>query len=245
VWPESALLTDPEHDPGTWAALSSFVAQHGTPLLAGGPGTALSAGRGAVYFNSAHLIVPGHGLRSYHKRWLVPLAERWTFFLGTPPAELASLEPGEESTVFSLGDSAFGVLICFEITDPAGARALARGGARFIVNMTNDAWFMSSARPPHLPWAAVRAVETGVPVVRASNAGLSAVYDRFGRAAATSRPAARPTVLSARVPASAPTVYSRTGDVFLAACAFAVVVGVGHALLRRGRGGARRGPDGI
>jgi apolipoprotein N-acyltransferase len=235
---------DPEHDPATWIVLSNFVAQQGVPLLAGGPGTARRAGQGLAHFNSAHLITPGHGMRSYHKRWLVPLAERWTSFFGAPPAELASLEPGQESTVFTLGDSAFGVLICFEITDPAGARALVRGGARFIVNMTNDAWFMGAARPPHLPWAAVRAVETGVPVVRASNAGLSAVFDRFGRRVATSRPGAAPTILAARVPASAPTIYARTGDVFLIACAFAVAAGVGAALARRGHAGVRNAVSG-
>src|SRR5439155_1590139 len=131
----------------SFVLLSRFVAEHGTPLLAGGPGAARSARRGVAHFNSAHLITPGHGMRSYHKRRLVPLAERWSSLLGSPPPELASLEAGEEATVFSLGDTAFGVLICFEITDAAGARALARGGARFIVNMTNDAWFIGSARP--------------------------------------------------------------------------------------------------
>jgi len=172
-------------------------------------------------------------MRSYHKRWLVPLAERWSSLLGTPPPELASLEAGEEATVFSLGDTAFGVLICFEITDAAGARALARGGARFIVNMTNDAWFIGSARPPHLPWAAVRAVETGLPVVRASNAGPSAVFDRFGRPVASSRPADGPAVLTAHVPAAAPTLYAQTGDVFLGLCVATVLAGLAHAMFRR------------
>ena len=233
VWPESALITDLEHDPSAWTVLTRFVAEHGTPLLAGGPGAARSARRGVAHFNSAHLITPGHGMRSYHKRRLVPLAERWSSLLGSPPPELASLEAGEEATVFSLGDTAFGVLICFEITDAAGARALARGGARFIVNMTNDAWFIGSARPPHLPWAAVRAVETGLPVVRASNAGPSAVFDRFGRPVASSRPADGPAVLTAHVPAAAPTLYARTGDVFLGLCVATVLAGLAHAMFRR------------
>src|SRR5207244_3505507 len=64
VWPESALITDLEHDPSAWTVLTRFVAEHGTPLLAGGPGAARSARRGVAHFNSAHLITPGHGMRS-------------------------------------------------------------------------------------------------------------------------------------------------------------------------------------
>ncbi|HYR96608.1 MAG TPA: apolipoprotein N-acyltransferase [Candidatus Binatus sp.] len=226
VWPESALAADVEHDRPTWTALDAFVATHGTALLAGGPGSARRDGRGPARFNSAHLLSPGHGMQSYHKRGLVPFAERWPAILGAPPADLTSLDAGEEATVFPLGDSAFGVLICFEITDAAGARDLARGGARFIVNITNDAWFAASARPPHLPWAAVRAVETGLPVVRAANAGVSGVFDRFGRQVAFSRPRGGPAVLAANVPPPAPSLYARRGDLFLAACVVAVLAGL-------------------
>src|SRR6185295_13359696 len=103
----------------------------------------------------------------------VPFAERWPALLGAPPASLGVVEAGSGATLFRLApDTPFGVLICFEITAPDGARELAQRGARFLVNLTNDAWF---AAAPHLPWAAVRAVETGVPVVRAANHGVSAV----------------------------------------------------------------------
>jgi apolipoprotein N-acyltransferase len=231
VWPESALPTDPEHDRAAWTALSRFVATHGVPLLAGGPGTGLvRPGPGIVNFNSAHLIAPGSGLRTYHKRQLVPFAERWPSFLGAPPAglapDLAGLEPGDVLGVFPLGDGAFGVLICFEITDAAAARALAARGARFIVNLTNDAWFESA---PHLPWAAIRAVETGVPVVRAANAGVSAVFDRLGRA----RPRRGAGWLVTQVPPAAPTVYVRRGEVFLGACLALLLAGLLRAVLAR------------
>jgi len=235
IWPESALINDPEHDRGTYAALRAFVDARGVPLLAGGPGSARSRGREPARFNSAHLLSPGQGVTSYHKRGLVPLAETWPSglpFIGTPPPDLAGLDAGTEATVFSVGDSAFGVLICFEITDAAGARTLARRGARFIVNLTNDAWFATSARPPHLPWAAVRAVESGLPVVRAANAGPSVVFDRFGRVVAAGD---GPGLFAATVPGSAPTLYVRGGHVFLAACAAVVVGGIVLAVLRARR----------
>ncbi len=236
VWPENALLTDPEHDRAAWSALSAFVAAHGTPLLAGGPGSARLAGRGVVYFNAAHLLAPGEGLRSYHKRGLVPFAERWPpawpRILGMPAADLTALEPGAEATIFHIGGVPFGVLICFEITDARAARDLAAHGARFIVNLTNDAWF---ADAPHLPWAAIRAVETGLPVVRVANAGLSAVFDRLGRPLATSRPTGAPAILAASLPAARPTAYASAGDLFLAACAAVVVAGLLHAAALRVR----------
>jgi apolipoprotein N-acyltransferase len=72
-------------------------------------------------------------------------------------------------------------LICYEIifpddvTDPA-----TRPG--WLLNVTNDAWFGSSAGPyQHFHQAQVRAVEQGLPVVRAANTGISAVIDPYGR----------------------------------------------------------------
>jgi apolipoprotein N-acyltransferase len=114
------------------------------------------------------------------------------------------------------------VLICFEITDARDASTLARQGAHFIVNPTNDVWFSGLA--PHVPWAAVRAVETGVPVVRAANAGVSAVFDRFGRRLAMSD-ATAPALLASTVPAGQPTLYTRGGNFFLGACVATVIVG--------------------
>jgi apolipoprotein N-acyltransferase len=230
VWPESALPTDVEHDRAAFATLTAFVAEHATPLLAGGPGAAPGDGRVVLHFNSAHLFRPGQGLRSYHKRGLVPFAERWPAILGAPPPDLASLDPGRDATVFPLDGGGFGVLICFEITDAGAARALVRAGARFIVNLSNDAWFVD---PPHLPWAALRAVETGVPVLRAANAGTSALFDRFGRPVAMSRPRGVTATLTVTVPPAAPSPYVRHGDVFLGACGAVLLAGFLRALLAR------------
>ena len=227
IWPESALTMDIEHDRAAWAVLDRFIEAHETPLLTGGPGVLRRSGRDLARFNSAHLLIPDHGMRSYHKRGLVPFAERWPALLGSPPAGLASLDAGNDATVFHLGDDAFGVLICFEITDGAAARALVRNGAHFIVNLTNDAWFAAGA--PHRPWAQVRAVETGLPVLRAANAGSSALFDGFGRELGNSSPGAGPTFLAAQLPDGAPTPYARAGDVFLVVCFAALLAGLLNA----------------
>jgi apolipoprotein N-acyltransferase len=239
VWPESALTTDIEHDRTAFVRLSEFVAAANTPLLAGGPGSRLESRGHVARFNSAHLLYPGHGIRSYHKRHLVPFAERWPPRFGSPPPTVTSLDPGEELVVLSAGGVGFGVLICFEIGDARGARALARRGARFIVNPTNDAWFRGLG--PHYPWAVLRAVETGVPILRSANAGVSAVIDRCGRPVESSRPAGAPAALTARVPPAEPTVYVvRIGDLFLAVCGAIVIAGTLGSLARRSSGGETR-----
>jgi apolipoprotein N-acyltransferase len=230
VWPESALPTDVERDRTAWAALDRFVTARAVPLLAGGPGSARREGGRLARFNSVHLIRPGAGLASHHKRGLVPFAERWPTLVGAPPAGFAPLDAGTALPLLGVGDVPFGVLVCFEITDAAAARDLARRGARFLVNATTDAWFTSV--PPHAPWAVIRAVESGLPVVRAANGGPSLVVDALGRTVAGSGPSADGGRLVARVPAARPTFYARHGDVFLGACLVAVIAGV--AARRRG-----------
>ena len=123
------------------------------------------------------------------------------------------------------------MLICFEIADSRDARTLASRGAAFIVNPTNDAWFYRSGAP-HLPWAVARAVETGLPVVRAANAGVSAVFDPFGHEIAAGSSAGLPSVLAVSLPAAAPSFYSRTGDWFLLICLALVLTGAWGAGFR-------------
>ena len=72
-------------------------------------------------------------------------------------------------------------LICYEIIFPDEiAETATRPG--WMLNATNDAWFGTSAGPyQHFHQAQVRAVEQGLPVVRAANTGISAVIDPYGR----------------------------------------------------------------
>jgi len=65
VWPESALVSDVEHDRDAWATLRRFVDASGVPLLAGGPASARRERSGVAHYNAAHLLVPGAGMRSY------------------------------------------------------------------------------------------------------------------------------------------------------------------------------------
>jgi apolipoprotein N-acyltransferase len=92
---------------------------------------------------------------------------------------------------------------------------VAGSGARpgWLLNLTNDGWFGISAGPyQHFQQAQVRAIEEGLPLVRAANTGISAVVDPLGRVIA-SLPLGTEGVLDARLPRPvAPTLYARVGD---------------------------------
>lgn len=234
LWPESALDLDLVRDRGAWRRIGELVARTGAPLVTGGLSFEIGADGGSRRFNSLHLIRPGFGMQSYHKRLLVPLAESWPAWLGAPPAALAPVAAGHALPVLRTGETSFGPLICFEIADAASARALARDGASFLVNLTNDTWFRGT-EAPHLPWARIRAIESGLPVVRVANAGRSVMFDPLGRAVAASEPAAPVGILEASIPPAIDTFYVATGEVFVPACAAVVALGVAASVVARVR----------
>jgi apolipoprotein N-acyltransferase len=85
-----------------------------------------------------------------------------------------------------------------------------------LINVTNDGWFGNTTGPrQHFHQARVRAVEEGLPIVRAANNGISAVIDGYGRALHTIGLNERGTVDSDLPTAAAPTLYARLGDVLL------------------------------
>jgi apolipoprotein N-acyltransferase len=103
-------------------------------------------------------------------------------------------------------------LICYEVIFPG--KAVPRGERPgWMLNLTNDGWFGRSTGPyQHLQQARVRAIEEGLPLVRAANTGVSAVIDPAGRIL-TSLPLGTEGVLDAALPqALPPTPYARWGD---------------------------------
>jgi apolipoprotein N-acyltransferase len=118
-------------------------------------------------------------------------------------------------------------LICYEAIFPADLAARDdRPG--WIVNLTNDGWFGISTGPyQHLAQARLRAVEQGLPVVRAANTGISAVIDPLGRIVARLGLGVEGVLDSALPAAMAPTIYARFGDIpaaILVALALILVV---------------------
>jgi apolipoprotein N-acyltransferase len=148
--------------------------------------------------NSALLIdEQGRGLGRYDKIHCVPFGEYVPFRDWLPimnrlaPYDFDySVWPGQSSTRFPLRVPdqrfTFGVLICYEDSDPALARPYAGGDdqppADFIVNISNDGWFDgTSEHDQHLAICRFRAVESRRSVARSVNMGISALIDSNGR----------------------------------------------------------------
>ena len=106
-------------------------------------------------------------------------------------------------------------LICYEAVFPRDTRVTPR--PRLMLHVTNDAWFGTFAGPhQHLAQARARAIEQGLPILRAANTGVSAAIDAKGIVLGH-LPLGATGHLDARLPAAlAPTLYARTGDAPLA-----------------------------
>jgi apolipoprotein N-acyltransferase len=149
----------------------------------------------ALCYNSALLISKDGNTRGrYDKIHRVPFGEyvplrKWLSFIKNlvPYDADYGIQVGDKLTRFALGDFHFGVLICYEDTDPFLARQYGRDGSNgpavdFLLNVSNDGWFDGSRQhAEHLAISRFRAVETRRALARAVNMGISAVIDGNGR----------------------------------------------------------------
>jgi apolipoprotein N-acyltransferase len=240
VWPEAAVPAYVRYEPWVLGWLSQLAADVGAPLLVGAP-DARQDGRVTRYLNTAFLVEPP-GLRArYDKMHLVPFGEYvplkgLLFFVEAIAAEIGDFTPGRERVIFPLEGAPFGTVICYEVIFPDLFRRFVRDGARFMVNITNDAWFGDSGGPlQHLAMVPLRAVENGVAVARAANTGVSALVHPSGRID-PQLGLFRRGALTVDVPLRAgQTLYTRVGDLFAYAMG-AVTAAALTARLAAGRG---------
>ncbi len=186
VWPEASFPGYFNRDAEA-AQVRELAQKIHAPILIGSP----HYEKDGVYYNSAYLVRgPEAAEERYDKMRLVPFGEYvpFKFALGwlMPLADafgVGDFSAGQTFKLFRLYDDVpFGVMICFEDIFPHIARRFVESGARFLVVITNDSWFGRTAAPyQHLAASIFRAVETGVPVVRTANTGVSALISARGR----------------------------------------------------------------
>lgn len=185
IWPETASPYLLANDPGA-ARLATAPLPPGATLLAGSVRAEFARdGRPTRVWNSlVALDAQGAVLDAYDKAHLVPFGE-YTPLRGLLPIRLVlsaldfSAGPGLRRISLP-GLPSFGGLICYEVIFPGAVTPAERPA--FLVNVTNDAWFGVSAGPyQHLAAARLRAVEEGLPLARAAQTGISAVFDARGR----------------------------------------------------------------
>ncbi|HPD92840.1 MAG: apolipoprotein N-acyltransferase [Rhodobacter sp.] len=191
IWPESAAPFYLDR-PGNGLRMAAEAA--GAPLVLGLDRRAPDARGIRRYYNALAVVdAQGEPVAVYDKHHLVPFGEympvlgAWAAdrgWSGLAAQALAGYTPGPGPRVLDLGPAGRVLpLICYEAVFPRDLRTPERPD--WILQLTNDAWFGTHIGPfQHFAQARLRAIETGLPLVRAANTGISAVVDARGRVAA-------------------------------------------------------------
>lgn len=138
------------------------------------------------HYSSAMVFFPKAGsIERYEKRVLVPLGEYIPFefcrSLAARYGVMGSFTPGTKAKVINGKSIAYGLSICYEETYGHIMRDNRMIGAEMLVNLTNDFWYPRSRLPQqHFYHARLRAVEMGIPLVRAANNGVTGAVDSLG-----------------------------------------------------------------
>ncbi|MFL6727385.1 MAG: apolipoprotein N-acyltransferase [Sphingomicrobium sp.] len=253
LWPEAAV-TDPLDDARTdeHQAFAEFQRTRAASLL--GPNDRLLTGGIAIQSkdgahvdgaaNSVFVLAPGGKvLGRYDKAHLVPYGEYLPMRPLLSTIGLSRLAPGDLD--FSSGPGPrtidvggewgkVGFQLCYEIIF-SGHVVDERNRPTFIFNPSNDAWFGRWGPPQHLAQARLRAAEEGLPVIRATPTGISAVIDGRGNVV-KSLPWRTAGAIDAVLPpaADSPPPFARFGNVIPLLLGFGLIVG-GIVLGRRRR----------
>lgn len=191
VWPESAVPFLIDHDASARSALATVIPADGL-LLTGGIRATPRGVQPLQYWNSLLVLDPlGEVRATYDKRHLVPFGEYLPLRSVLSAIGLEKLVPGSVDFSAGTGDGLIRapglpparVLICYEAIFPDELVIWPEGQRPgWLLNVTNDGWFGRSSGPfQHLAMARARAVEQGLPLVRAANTGVSAIVDGHGR----------------------------------------------------------------
>ena len=185
IWPEAATPYLLERDPSHLREIAT-TAPEGGYVVTGAVRADPPPGPVQHIWNSLEAVNgAGEIVARYDKAHLVPFGE-YVPLRDTPLKKITpgtmdySAGPGPRTIELS-GLPRFAPLICYEVIFP-GAVVDGRDRPDWILNVTNDAWYGQSSGPyQHFAIARTRAVEEGLPLVRAANNGVSGVIDPFGR----------------------------------------------------------------
>lgn len=234
IWPETAVPFIVAADTARRRVMASVIKNDGLLLT----GSIRTTPRGAQPFriwNSVHAINnKAEIVATYDKFHLVPFGEYVPFRRWVSIAKLTAgrtdFSAGSGPTTLRLpGLPPFSPLICYEVIFPDIVRE-SNSSSRWLLNVTNDAWFGTSSGPfQHFAMARLRSVELGLPLIRAANTGISGSTDGYGRV--TGRLGLNEQgVVDADLPRSlaGPTLFARAGNwpiLIFAVLSFLLVIG--------------------
>lgn len=217
VMPESAIPLFRDEVTTLLQSFSRWALQHQATIVLG-IDERVARGQAVDYYNSA-LALDGRRATVYRKRHLVPFGE----YLPLRPvlSRFASqLVPGEGDFsagrglgVLPVDKSAAGISICYEAAFPDEIRRDVLGGARFLLNISNDDWFGNTIAPyQHLQMGQMRARESERFLARATNTGITVIVAPDGKIIGR-LPQFRPGALAGSIQGfTGLTPYTQTGD---------------------------------
>ena len=238
VWPESPApfyTSDPLfRDP-----VSQMAREARSWVVTGAIGStpAMQSGRSASQvFNSAAVISPaGDWTARYDKVHLVPFGEYLPFprllaFAGGLTKEVGEFDAGASRAPLDAGNTRLGIFICYESVFPDEVRQFADQGAQVLVNLSNDGWYGDSgAYAQHLNQTRMRAIENDRWILSATDTGVTASIDPYGRTVARLPRKERGALVAPYALTSVTTFYTRHGDWFACLCA---IISAGALLTR-------------
>ncbi|HEU5340461.1 apolipoprotein N-acyltransferase [Edaphobacter sp.] len=240
VWPESpAPFAD--YDPEFRASISSLAREADAPVIVDSLGVTPDASSRSGYdrYNSASFITPnGEFSGRYDKMHLVPFGEyvpfkSVLFFAGDLLAEAGDLSHGTHRTVFNYGGHSYGTFICYESIFADEVRQFVLKGADVLVNISDDGWYGDTSAPwQHLNMVRMRAIENHRWVLRATNTGVTAAIDPYGRVTEAAPRHVRTSIQVRFGYEHDLTFYTRYGDLFAYLCALAAALGLGFSMRR-------------
>ncbi len=240
VWPESPapfFANDPlfrnpvsamARETRTWVVTGAIGS---TPVMQGGKSA-------SQVFNSAALVSPsGDWTARYDKVHLVPFGEYLPFprlfaFAGGLTKEVGEFQHGASRAPLDAGSTRLGIFICYESVFPGEVRQFSQKGAQVLVNLSNDGWYGDSgAYAQHLNQTRMRAIENDRWLLSATNTGVTASIDPYGRTVARLPRKERGALAAPYALTSVTTFYARHGDWFAWVCA---IISVGALVTRFG-----------
>ncbi|MEM6415725.1 MAG: apolipoprotein N-acyltransferase [Pseudomonadota bacterium] len=245
VWPENAAPRINEYADALDAIDASLPTN--AYLIAGAVRKADNPNSGSVFYNAIAIAAPsatgpdGSNQQTttkrqfvdfYDKHHLIPFGEYLPLRSVLSALGLAQLAPyaegfakGSGPRTLHIGPASFAPSICYESIFP-GRLYPKKDRPEWLAVVTNDAWYGNTSGPrQHLDQARLRSIETGLPMARAANTGISVMIGPAGRYVAR-KPLYESGVIDAPLPQALPeTFYSKFGDfTFLALCACLLLI---------------------
>jgi apolipoprotein N-acyltransferase len=185
IWPETSSPGILRYDTLLLNKLSAFAHKNRTNILVG-TRDVLHSENNEDFFSNSAVLIDSHGIwsQTQDKHILTSFTETNPYtgslsFMNRFRVIDHLTVSGEKPGFFRLENFSFGSLICYEALFPGCSAYQAEKGADFLVNLSNDAWFHGTSEPECIAQeAAVRSYETGLPMLRACNSGITYAADK-------------------------------------------------------------------